>query len=83
MLTDNPKFGWRFFPPEVARASQPLFLAAQKPPGTVRIFVFGESAAMGDPEPAYGFARQLGRILQARHPDQTIEIVNAAMTAIN
>jgi tetratricopeptide (TPR) repeat protein len=83
MLTDNPKFGWRFFPPAVARASRPLFLAARKPPGTVRIFVFGESAAMGDPEPAYGFARQLERILQARHPDQKIEIVNAAMVAIN
>ncbi len=38
---------------------------------------------MGDPEPAYGFARQLERILQARHPSQTIEVVNAAMTAIN
>jgi tetratricopeptide (TPR) repeat protein len=83
MLTDNPKFGWRFFPPAVARAPRPLFLAARKPPGTVRIFVLGESAAMGDPAPAYGFARQLERILQARHPDQTIEIVNAAMTAIN
>lgn len=84
MLTDNPKFGWRFFPPAVARAPRPLFLATRKPPGTtVRIFVLGESAAMGDPDPAYGFARQLERILQARHPDQTIEIVNAAMTAIN
>ena len=83
MLTDNPKFGWRFFPPEIARAPRPLFLAAHKPPGTVRIFVFGESAAMGDPEPAYGFARQLERLLQARHPGQTIEVVNAAMTAIN
>jgi tetratricopeptide (TPR) repeat protein len=83
MLTDNPWFGWRFFPPAVARAPRPAYLAAQKPPGTVRIFVFGESAAMGDPEPAYGFARQLERLLQARHPDQQIEVVNAAMTAIN
>lgn len=83
MLTDNPKFGWRFFPPAVARAPRPLFFSARKPPGTVRIFVFGESAAMGDPEPAYSFARQLERMLQARHPAQTIEIVNTAMTAIN
>ena len=83
MLSDNPKFGWRFFPSAVARAPRPLFLAARKPPGTIRIFVFGESAAMGDPEPAYGFVRQLERILQARHPAQTIEVVNTAMTAIN
>lgn len=83
MLTDNPWYGWRFFPPAIARTPQPLYLAAQKPPGTVRIFVLGESAAMGDPEPAYGFARQLERLLQARHPEQKIEVVNAAMTAIN
>jgi tetratricopeptide (TPR) repeat protein len=83
MLTDNPWFGWRFFPPAVARTPQPLYLAARKPPDTVRIFVLGESAAMGDPEPAYGFARQLERLLQARHPDQKIEVVNTAMTAIN
>ncbi len=83
MLTENPRFGWRFFPPAVARAPRPLYLAAQRPPGTVRIFVFGESAAMGDPEPAYGFARQLERLVQARHPNQRIEVINAAMTAIN
>ncbi len=83
MLTDNPWFGWRFFPPAVARTPRPLYLAARKPPDTVRIFVLGESAAMGDPEPAYGFARQLERLLQARHPDQKIEVVNTAMTAIN
>lgn len=83
MLVDNPRFGWRFFPPAVARAPRPLYLAAQKPAGTIRIFVFGESAAMGDPEPAYGFARQLERLLQARHPDQKVEVINVAMTAIN
>ncbi|HEV2210193.1 MAG TPA: tetratricopeptide repeat protein [Verrucomicrobiae bacterium] len=82
-LSDNPKYGWRFFPPAVARAPRPLYLSARKPPGTVRIFVFGESAAMGDPEPAYGFARQLERLLEARHPEQKIEVINAAMTAIN
>jgi hypothetical protein len=83
MLTDNPWFGRRFFPPAVARTLRPLYLAARKPQDTVRIFVLGESAAMGDPEPAYGFVRQLERLLQARHPDQKIEVVNAAMTAIN
>jgi tetratricopeptide (TPR) repeat protein len=83
MLTDNPWFGWRFFPPAVARTPQPLYLVARKPQDTIRIFVLGESAAMGDPEPAYGFARQLERLLQTRHPDQKIEVVNTAMTAIN
>jgi hypothetical protein len=82
-LVENPKFAWRFFPPAVARSPLPLSLAAAKPPDTTRIFVLGESAAMGDPEPAYGFPRQLERILRARHPDRAFEVVNTAMTAIN
>ena len=56
-FTENSKFGWRFFPRELARAPDPLHLSKTKPPGTCRIFVFGESAALGDPEPAYGFSR--------------------------
>ena len=83
LLVENPKFGWRFFPPAIARTPQPLSLAAIKPAGTVRIFVFGESAAMGDPEPSYGFPRQLGRMLTARDPSHKFEVVNTAMTAIN
>lgn len=82
-LIENRKFGWRFFPPAVARSPQPLSLAAAKAPDTIRIFIFGESAAMGDPEPAYGFPRQLERMLRARHPDRAFEVVNTAMTAIN
>ena len=83
LLVENPKFGWRFFPPTLARTPQPLSLDAVKPPGTIRIFVLGGSAAMGDPEPAYGFARQLERILQAHDPNHKFEVINTAMTAIN
>jgi len=83
ILVDNPKFGWRFFPKEVARTAEPFSITAGKPANGIRIFVFGESAAMGDPEPSYGLCRQLERILQARHPEQSVEVVNVAMTAIN
>ncbi len=83
VLIENPKFGWRFFPPTIARAPLPLVLEPQKPAGTIRIFLLGESAAMGDPEPAYGFGRQLQRMLQTRHPLNHVEVVNVAMTAIN
>ncbi len=82
-LIENSKFSWRFFPPRLARTPQPISLEMPKPAGTTRIFVFGESAAMGDPEPAFGFARQLEVMLQARHPEKRIEVVNVAMTAIN
>ena len=61
----NEAFSYRFFPPENARNPGVLRMRVVKPPGTIRIFVFGESAAMGDPEPAYGPARYLE--VQLRH----------------
>jgi len=57
MLVDNPWFGLRFFPPALARSPSPVCIPAKKPPGTFRIFLFGESAALGDPRPAYGVGR--------------------------
>ncbi len=83
ILIENRQFGWRFFPPAIARAPEPMVLPAVKPPGTVRLFVLGESAALGDPEPAFGFSRLLRELLADRFPDRTIEVVNVAMTAIN
>jgi len=83
VFVDNPKFGWRFFPPAIARTAQPLCIPVHKPREALRIIVFGESAAMGDPEPSYGVARQLERILRIRHPGKSIEVLNAGMTAIN
>ena len=52
LYRENPKFGWRFFPQRVARAPDPVLISRLKAPGTYRIFVLGESAALGDPEPA-------------------------------
>jgi tetratricopeptide (TPR) repeat protein len=83
VFVENPRFGWRFFPPHLARVPQPLSLPARKTQGTIRVFVLGESAAMGDPEPAYGFQRFLEVLLAARFPERRFEVVNASMTAIN
>src|SRR5437667_6706007 len=83
LFRENPKFGWRFFPKDLARAPDPLRLSKTKPPGTCRIFVFGESAALGDPEPAYGFSRILRELLEERCPATKFEVVNVAMTAIS
>src|SRR5437667_7066107 len=66
LFRENPKFGWRFFPHGLARAPDPLRLSKTKPSGTCRIFVFGESAALGDPEPAYGFLRILEVLIEER-----------------
>jgi len=82
-LTTNPRFGWRFFPPRLARTPAICEIPAEKPEGTFRIVVLGGSAAMGTPDPTYGFSRYLQVMLEDRFPGRKFEIVNAAMTAIN
>jgi tetratricopeptide (TPR) repeat protein len=81
VFVENPDFGRAYFPPGLERSPEPLRFNARKPPGTTRIFVFGESAALGDPEPAYGFSRYLEMMLN--ESGQRSEVLNVAMTAIN
>ena len=83
VFVENEKFGLRFFPPALARSPSPVMLAAEKPAGTYRIFLFGESAALGDPRPAYGVGRYLEVLLRERFPGTHFEVVCVAMTAIN
>ena len=83
VLTENDQFGLRFFPPELARSPSPLVMAPDKPAGLCRIFVLGESAALGDPEPAFGFGRYLQALLEQRYPNRRFEVICTAMTAIN
>ncbi len=83
MVVENDKFGLRFFPPALARSPAPVVMKAHKDPRTCRIFVLGESAALGDPRPAYGAARYLQALLEERYPEGSFEVVCVAMTAIN
>lgn len=79
----NDRFGYRFFPPALARTPVPQRMPAKKPANTYRIFVFGESAALGDPDPTFGAWRYLQVLLRERFPGTDFEIVCVAMTAIN
>jgi len=79
----NDRFAWRFFPPALARTPVLLRMAAKKPAGTYRIFLFGESAAYGDPNPAFGAGRYLQTLLRERFPGTDFEVICTAMTAIN
>lgn len=83
VLTENPKFGWRFFGPALARTPRPVMIPESKAPGTCRIFIFGESAAYGDPNPDFGLPRVLEALLCERFPQTKFEVINAAMTGIN
>jgi len=82
-LVDNENFSLRFFPPQLTRWPNPILMEAHKPANTYRIFILGESAAQGDPEPAYGAGRYLEVLLRERYPDEHFEVVNVAITAIN
>jgi tetratricopeptide (TPR) repeat protein len=83
VLVENGWFGLAFFPPALARGPSPVVMQAEKPAGLYRIFLFGESAAMGDPRPAFGVGRYLETLLRERFPGGKFEVVCTAMTAIN
>ncbi|MEN9733244.1 MAG: hypothetical protein RLZ45_1239 [Verrucomicrobiota bacterium] len=83
MRVDNPRFGWRFFPSRIARSPVATAFTAKKDPGVYRIFLFGESAALGDPRPSLGVAPHLEVLLEDRFPGTRFEVIPAAMTAIN
>jgi tetratricopeptide (TPR) repeat protein len=82
-LIENDRFGWRFFDPDMARTPFPFVIPKDKPADTIRVFVFGESAAYGDPQPEFGLCRVLQALLEGRYRDKRFEVVNTAMTAIN
>ena len=63
-FVQNNQFGWRFFGPRMARVPGDISIPRDKPPGAVRIFVFGESAAFGDPQPRFGLPRLLDALLK-------------------
>ena len=51
-LINSETFSQRFFPEGLARWPTPFKIDAEKPAGVRRIFIFGESAAMGFPDQA-------------------------------
>jgi tetratricopeptide (TPR) repeat protein len=85
VLIENREFNRWVFPPGMSDypAPLPFVLPAVKPAGTYRVFVLGESAALGYPAPPTSFPRVLEVLLRAQYPDTHFEVVNTAMTAIN
>lgn len=83
LVIPNETFSLRFFPPELARWPTGFAFAPEKPADTTRIFILGESAAMGDPQPAFGAGRYFEKLLQQRYPRHKFEVINLGVTAIN
>jgi tetratricopeptide (TPR) repeat protein len=82
-LVQNEQFSFRFFPKSMARSPGPLRFPASKSPGTFRIFILGESAAMGDPAESFAPDRYLELMLRQKYPDRNFEIINTSVTAID
>ena len=82
-LVQNEEFSFRFFPKSMARSPAPFRFPVRKTPGTFRIFIFGESAAMGDPAESFAPDRYLELLLREKYPDQNFEVINTSVTAIN
>jgi tetratricopeptide (TPR) repeat protein len=82
-VTTNPKFAWQFYSRETATTPTPLLFPVHKEPGTFRIFVLGESAAAGTPDPAFSFSRMLELMLRQQYPSNRFEVINAAMRGVN
>src|ERR1039457_6263713 len=79
----NEKFGYRFFPPAIARSTDPFRFAAEKATHSHRIFWFGESAANGEPDSTYGVGRYLEILPRERYPGTDFQVVCVAMTAVD
>jgi tetratricopeptide (TPR) repeat protein len=80
---ENRDFTHRFFPQEMVRRPLPFRIPVGKDPDVIRIVVLGSSAAMGDPEASFSFARVLECLLAEAYPNLKFEVINAAITAIN
>ena len=82
-FVQNEDFSFRFFPKEIARNPGPVRFRVHKAPGTFRIFILGESAAMGDPAQSFSPDRYLEMLLREKYPGRQFEVINVAFTAIN
>ena len=79
----NPSFTDSFFPASFGQKPQNFRLPKEKPKDALRIFVVGESAALGVPEAGFGIGPQLRAQLMHEHPGRRFEVYNLGITAIN
>jgi tetratricopeptide (TPR) repeat protein len=81
---ENVEFGKLYFPPGLVKVPLTLSMpTASKSDRTYRIFVLGESAAQGFPDPSASFARVLEAMLRSAFPETRFEVYDTAVTAIN
>lgn len=82
-FTTNPEYAKRFFQRTDVPAPQPLWIRQDKAPDTKRVIMLGESAAAGFPMMGYNLARLVQVIWDERFPDQSVEVINLSVVAVN
>jgi tetratricopeptide (TPR) repeat protein len=83
LFRTNPNFTAPFMPASFGIKPLNFRIRKHKDPGSLRVFVLGESAAQGTPDPEFGFAALLRAQLRARYPARTVEVFNLGITAID
>lgn len=80
---ENPDFADQFYPPSLNIGPLENTFTAERSPDLLRVYVLGESAALGFPHKNHGLDRLLAAQLQAALPSRKIEVINTAMTSVN
>jgi lysophospholipase L1-like esterase len=83
IFTVDPQYGRLFLQRTDVPPLLPLWIPAEKPPGTRRVVLLGESAAAGYPMSQYDLGRMLQARWNARFPGSPLEVVNLSLVAIN
>jgi len=82
-FTTNPHHGRLFLARTDVPSPPPLWVAADKPAGTRRVILLGESAAAGFPMTDHHLGRLVQARWQARFPADPVEVINLSMVAVN
>ncbi len=80
---ENPDFADQFYPPSLNIGPVENTFAAERSPDLLRVYILGESAALGFPHKNHGLDRLLAAQLRAALPSRKIEVINTAMTSVN
>ncbi|RMF09218.1 MAG: hypothetical protein D6762_04185 [Candidatus Neomarinimicrobiota bacterium] len=81
----NPDVGYRYYPvPDWTGFGEDRSFYRNKPPGTLRILALGGSTTAGFPLFFAGsFPQMLGDLLNQKSLHDSVQVVNAGMTAVN
>ena len=80
---ENPDFADQFYPASLNIGPAENTFTVERSPDLVRVYILGESAALGFPHKNHGLDRLLAAQLQAALPSRKIEVINTAMTSVN